>query len=83
MNQYDKKLDRLELKIDDIGDHLGSIDITLKAQHISLKEHIRRTSLLEEAMHPIQRHINRVQGAVMFIMGVGAIWAVVEFIIKR
>ncbi len=50
----DHRLDRIEDKIDKIGDKIGAIDITLVAQHESLKHHIRRTEILEEIVKPIQ-----------------------------
>lgn len=44
----DRRLDNIEAKVDNIKDSIHSIDITLAEQHISLKEHMRRTSLLEK-----------------------------------
>lgn len=63
----EKRLERIEVKIDDIGDHLASIDVTLKAQHIILDEHIRRTEILEKDIEPIKRHVYMVKGAAAFI----------------
>lgn len=63
----DKRLERIEGKIDGIGDHLGSIDVTLAAQHVSLKEHIRRTAILESELKPIKRHVDMVHGALKFL----------------
>lgn len=63
----DKRLERMEVKLDDISDHLGSIDVTLGQQHISLKEHIRRTKALEEQMVPVRRHVDMVKGAAALI----------------
>lgn len=69
----DKRLERIEQKLDDSNDHLVSIDITLAAQHVSLKEHVRRTRLLEEAIVPIKKHVNMVEGAVKLLMTIGVI----------
>lgn len=63
----DKRLERIEVKLDDVSDHLSSIDITLKGQHITLKDHIRRTALLEQDLRPIKKHVYMVQGALAFI----------------
>lgn len=63
----DKRFERMELKLDDISDHMGMIDVTLAAQNITLQEHVRRTSLLEEEFQPIRRKVYMAQGAVGFI----------------
>lgn len=44
---------RLESKVDKIGDQIGSINVTLAEQHVTLKDHIRRTELLEQALVPV------------------------------
>lgn len=44
-------------KLDKINDHLGKIDVTLSAQHISLDNHIKRTSQLEQRMIPLEKHV--------------------------
>ncbi len=49
-------LNRLEDKVDHISDKISSIDSTLAAQHVSLQEHMRRTSLLEGEVKPLVRH---------------------------
>jgi hypothetical protein len=54
-------------KQDKILDKLSVIDTTLAAQHETLKEHIRRTELLESDVAPIKRHVNMVEGIVKFI----------------
>lgn len=59
----DKRLTRIEEKIDDTNDHLASIDITLSAQHVSLKDHIRRTAILEAEIKPIRKHVDMMNGA--------------------
>lgn len=47
-NVDDKRFDSIENKVDTIQKSIHSIDITLAEQHVSLKEHMRRTSLLEK-----------------------------------
>lgn len=73
----DKRLERMEKKLDDVADHLSSIDITLTAQHISLKDHMRRTALLEKEIAPIKKHVYMAQGAAG-LLAIGA--AAVEFL---
>jgi len=63
----DKRLDRIEDKVDTIVDKIGSIDATLAAQHVSLKEHIRRTALLEAEIKPVKRHVDMVNGALKLL----------------
>jgi archaellum component FlaC len=74
----DKRLERIEVKVDDINDHLSTITVTLAAQHISLKEHIRRTELLEKDVAPIKRHVNMVQGAAALIALIATIAAIIR-----
>ena len=45
---------KFERKLDKITDKLSSIDVTLAAQHESLKEHMRRTELLERQLEPLK-----------------------------
>lgn len=61
------ELTRIENKIDRISDRIGSIDVTLAAQHESLSDHIRRTELLEETVKPLVRHDAMMQGALKVI----------------
>lgn len=63
-----KKIERLEGKIDKVLEHIGSLDSTAAAQAIQLKEHIRRTALLEEELKPIKKHVNMVDGVVRFLL---------------
>lgn len=74
----DKRLERMEVKLDDISDHLGSIDITLSAQHVSLKDHIRRTALLEQELRPIKKHVDMVAGALKLLGVLGTLFAIYE-----
>lgn len=75
------KLDRIEAKLDDVSDHLASIDVTLGQQHISLKEHIRRTNVLEQEIKPIRKHVNMVEGFFK-ILGILASVAVIAECVK-
>jgi hypothetical protein len=74
------RLERIEKKIDDIADHLSSIDITLAEQHISLKEHIKRTVILEKEMLPIKRQMYMIQGAAALLGALGAIAGLLKYI---
>lgn len=52
------KLDRIENKIDKIVDRIGSIDVTVAKQQVSLDEHIARTNILEDEIRPIKKHVD-------------------------
>lgn len=63
----EKRLDRLEGKIDKTLDSIAAIDKTLAAQHVSLLDHIRRTELLEAAIQPLEKRMERVKGVGFFL----------------
>jgi len=63
----EKRLERVEVKIDDIDDQLGYISSTLAAQHESLKIHIKRTALIEEELKPIRRHVYMINGGLILL----------------
>jgi len=67
-------INRLEVKVDKVLERVGNIDVTLAAQHESLKDHIRRTELLEGEIEPIKKHVAMVGGA-MKALGVLALLA--------
>ncbi len=67
-------------KIDKVLERIGSIDVTLAEQHVVLKEHVRRTELLESALEPVKRHVNMVNGGVKLITLTGVIAAILEAI---
>jgi len=62
MADTDERIIRIENKIDKVVEHIGSIDVTLAAQYVSLADHIRRTELLEKDVAPIKAHVNMVHG---------------------
>lgn len=64
----DNKLNRIESKLDKVVEHISSIDTTLAGQHVQLREHIRRTELLEADMAPVKKHIYMVHGIVKFFV---------------
>lgn len=73
----DTRFDKLDQKIDKIVDKQGEMAVILAAQHESLKQHMRRTALLEDAIEPIKRHVYMINGGLKLI---GAIAIVVELI---
>ncbi len=77
-----KPTERIHDKLDRIEQRLNNIDVTLAVNTESLKEHIKRTNLLEAAMEPIKAHVNRVDGALRFLGIVSLIVAIVTGLIK-
>ncbi len=78
---HDDRLVRIEDKIDAVGQKIGSIDVTLASQHESLKDHMRRTELLEQSIEPIKKHVNMVSGALKLIGLLATIGAIIEGIV--
>lgn len=74
----EKRLERIEDKVDKVTVKLSDIDGTLIAQHITLKEHMRRTELLEDAIKPVTRHVNMMQGALAFISTIALITGIIK-----
>lgn len=74
----DKRLERIETKIDDTNDHLASIDVTLRAQHIILDEHIKRTAALEDTVAPLKTKVDMAQGALALITLLGILAGIYE-----
>lgn len=65
-------------KMEKILDRLNSIDTTLASQHEILKEHIRRTEILEREIEPIKKHVNYVTGVLKFIALSGIVATIIE-----
>ena len=59
----EKRLERIEDKIDKVVEHISSIDITLAKQSVVLDEHIRRTNILEKKIEPIEEHVSSMRTA--------------------
>lgn len=60
-------LDGIHVKLDKIDDRLGSIDTTLVKQEVNLREHMRRTELLEKELAPIKSSIAEAKGVRNFL----------------
>jgi hypothetical protein len=76
----DKRLDRIEDKIDKIVEHTAYMDVTLAKQHVSLDEHIKRTTQIEAELLPIKAHVNKVKGAIALLTFLAGITALIEAI---
>ncbi len=74
-------LKRIEDKIDRIDDKISNIDSTLAAQHVSLKDHMRRTDLLEQTIRPIEKHVYMVNGVLKAIGILAMLAAIIETVL--
>lgn len=75
-------MEKLHGKIDKIAERINSIDVTLAKQHEQLKEHIRRTNILEQKLEPVEEHVAMINGAFKFIGILSVIIGVITGIIK-
>lgn len=78
----DERLTRIEEKLDRVVERIGSIDVTLAEQHLSLRHHIKRTDLLEATVKPIKSHVDRVDGVVKFLGVVALVLGIAAAISK-
>lgn len=74
----EKRLDKIEAKVDNIVESIGTINTTLSAQHVSLQEHMRRTTLIENQLMPIKTQSDMMKGAIKLLVLIGVIVAIVE-----
>lgn len=77
-----RRIERIENKVDKLGDRLSSIDSTLAAQHESLKIHIHRTELLEKRSDHLEAYINKTQGALRLLSASGVIILLLKYLTK-
>lgn len=76
----DRRLNKLEEKLDKMSDSISSIDKTLSTQSIQLTEHIKRTNLLEDRFKPVEDHVQSLKGIVLFFKVLASIATVAEVI---
>lgn len=73
------QLDKIEAKVDKIDGRLLVIDKTLVKQEANLKEHMRRTDLLENDLRPIKTHVAMIQGALKLIGLIALLTTIIKF----
>lgn len=62
-----RRLERIEAKIDDLADEQAKMNVILGQQHISLKEHMKRSDILERQFQPVKKHVAMVEGALKLL----------------
>lgn len=75
MSTIKERLERIESK-------LNNIDVTLAVNTEQLKEHIRRTNLLETKLEPVEMHVARVDGALRFLGVVSLLLGIIAAAVK-
>lgn len=60
-------------KIDFIVENIVAINKTLEFQAKQLEEHIKRTTLLEERVKPIEDHVKFIQGILKLVLYLASI----------
>lgn len=75
-------MDEIKRDLNRLHDRLDSIDKTLVRQEENLKEHMRRTELLELEVHPIKEHVHQLRGAFKVLGLILTITGVVAALIK-
>ena len=65
------RLEKIETKVDKIDERLDHIALILERQVLvsaqntdSLKEHMRRTDLLEKKLEPVEEHVTHITSAI-------------------
>lgn len=81
MSHQDDRLFRVEDKLDSLKDTLNEINITLAAQHESLKEHMSRTRLLEDRVDPLEKNATMTHGAIKLVSGGVAVISAVHSVL--
>jgi endonuclease III len=76
--------ERINHKLDKLFQKVSTIDVTLASQHESLKEHIRRTEILETKVEPMEKTMHMMSGALKLgsvaIMCISALVGICEII---
>lgn len=66
----DETLKRIEIKVDKLDARLDSMTVIQTRQEMNLKEHMKRSDLLEKKLEPVETHVMKVTWAVK-----GILWA--------
>jgi hypothetical protein len=77
-----QRLERVEDKLDKVGDAISSINITLAKQAVVLEEHVKRSTMLEEQFKPIRKHVDVVHGILKLISLLGICSGLIHMILK-
>ena len=77
-----KQLDRIEAKIDKLDARQNRMEITQVAQHLTLEEHTKRSTMLEAIVLPMQKKMNMAEGALKLVGIVAMLAGIVDVILR-
>ena len=80
MKDIKDQLNRIESKVDKLDNRADKVDVHLAVYNEQLKDHIRRTELLENEVHPIKDHVSKVHGALKLVASIGIITAIIKLL---
>lgn len=80
-NKIEEKIDTVETKIDNVQNDILDIKLTMAENTASLKEHMFRTDLNEEAINLLRKDIEPVKSHVQFVNNIAKFVAVVASIL--
>jgi hypothetical protein len=66
-------MSKTEEKLDKILDKVTDLEVISAKQEVNMREHMRRTALLETQIIPLQKHDNMMIGARKLLIIVGAV----------
>ena len=73
-------MDRINDRLDKLFSKISSIDATLASQHENLKEHMRRTDLLERKMDVVEKQNSMWTGAIKVITSGAVLGAIIKLL---
>jgi len=76
----DNKLNKIESKVDKIDERLDSVDKHLAVYNEQLKQHIKRTELLESEFVPIKSHVALMNSLAKIIIFLGILASLLKTI---
>ena len=90
--EFDKlhaKVDKLSDKMDYVVDNVGEMKVTAARHEENLKDHMRRSDLLEkrtdvlfEELEPVKKHINHVDGIMKFVAAISMLLGLIYTVLK-
>ena len=66
----------IDSKLDKVVEKQSEMNETLIRQEENLKEHMRRTEILEEKFEPVERHVAMIDGAVKLLGILGIVFGI-------
>lgn len=71
----------MEKRLDRIEEKLETIIVEQAKQHVTLQEHTKRSTMLEDEFKPMRLHIAQIQGAMKLLGILALIGAILEAVL--